>query len=204
MAALAVAVLAVFGILTFRHTRSFRAPETLWKDTLERSPGCFMCHTNYGNWLLENGREAEAVLHFEKSLSLRPDNVPTLLNLARIDESHGRLDAAAARLRTASRIDPADTTVLINLGTVSTKAGRVDEAVTAYEEALRLGSPEDYLAHNGLGAALVRRGSTADAVEHFREALRLKPDYEYARANLERVLSVQGRSDAGIPHPSAN
>jgi tetratricopeptide (TPR) repeat protein len=185
IATLAVAALALFGTLTFRHSRTFHDLETLWRDTLERSPGCFMCHTNYGNWLMENGRDAEAVLHFEKSLTLRSDNVPTLLNLARIEESHDRLDAAAARLRTALKIDPADTAVLINLGTVNTKAGRVDEAVTSYEEALRLGSPEDYLAHNGLGVALMRRGSAAEAVEHF-----LRPDYEFARANLERALSA--------------
>jgi len=198
---LAVAVLAVFGTLTFRHSRSFHDPETLWRETLERSPDCFMCQTNYGNWLMENGREDEAVPHFEKSLALRPDNVPTLLNLARIDESHGRLDAAAARLRTALGFDPAETTVLINLGTVSTKAGRLDEAISSYEEALRLGSSGDYLAHNGLGVALMRRGSVAEAVEQFREALRLRPDYEYARANLERALSAA--NGPGAPRPPA-
>ena len=91
--------------------------------------------------------------------------------------------------------------MLINLGTVSTKAGWLDEAVTSYEEALRLGSPGDYLAHNGLGVALMGRKSTAEAVEHFREALRLRPDYEYARANLERALSVPNGPGVGAPRP---
>ena len=202
LTALAVAVLAILGTLTFRQSRSFHDPETLWRDTLVRSPDCFMCHTNYGNWLMENGREDEAVLHFEKSLALKPDNVPTLLNLARIEESHGRFDAAAARLRAALGVDPRDTTALINLGTVSTKAGRLDEAISSYEEALRLGSSGDYLAHNGLGVALMRRGSAAEAVEQFREALRLRPDYEFARANLERALSAAngpGRRPSVIP-----
>ena len=202
LTALAVAVLAILGTLTFRHSRSFHDPETLWRDTLERSPDCFMCQTNYGNWLMENGREDEAVHHFEMSLVLKPDNVPTLLNLARIEESHGRFDAAAARLRTALGVDPRETTVLINLGTVSTKAGRLDEAISSYEEALRLGSSGDYLAHNGLGVALMRRGSAAEAVEQFREALRLRPDYEFARANLERALSAAngpGRRPSVIP-----
>jgi len=189
-AAVGVAALAVLGTLTFRHSRSFHDEETLWRSTLAGNPACFMCQTNYGNWLMEKGREAEAVSHLEESMRLRPDNVPTLLNLARIEEQGGRLDAAAGRLRTAHRFDPADTTVLINLGAVSTKAGRLDEAVASYAEALRLGSPEDYLAHNGLGAALMRLGNAAEAIEHFREALRLNPGYEYARANLERALTA--------------
>jgi protein O-mannosyl-transferase len=200
-AALAVAALAVLATQSYRQSRTFHDEETLWRDTLGRSPDCFMCHTNYGHWLMTKGREAEAVAHFEKSLSLRPDNVPTLLNLARIEEQRGRLDAASDHLRAALRYGAADTAVLINLGTVSTKAGRLDEAVASYEEALRIGSTGDYLAHNGLGVACMRRGKTAEAVEHFREALRLKPDYDFAAANLETALTALKGPGAAATRP---
>jgi Flp pilus assembly protein TadD len=202
-AGLTVAALAVLATQTYRQSRSFHDEETLWRDTLERSPDCFMCHTNYGHWLMTKGRDAEAVAHLEKSLSLKPDNVPTLLNLARIEEQGGLFDAASGRLRAALRYDAADTTALINLGTVSTKAGRLGEAVASYEEALRIGSPGDYLAHNGLGVALMRRGNAAEAVEHFREALRLKPDYAYAAANLETALTALYGPGAAATRPPA-
>jgi tetratricopeptide (TPR) repeat protein len=201
-AALGLAVLAVLASRTHAQSRSYRNEETLWRDTLERSPSCFMCETNYGNWLMEKGREAEAVPHLEKSLSLKPDNVPALLNLARIEEQGGRLDAATDHLRAALRIAPQDTTVLINLATVSTKSGRIDEAIASYEEALRLGASESPIAHNGLGAALMQRGRVTEAIEQFREALRLDPDYAYARANLERALSIPGGPGPLAPRPS--
>jgi len=201
-AALGLAVLAVLASRTHAQSRSYRNEETLWRDTLERSPSCFMCETNYGNWLMEKGREAEAVPHFEKSLSLKPDNVPALLNLARIEEQGGRLDAATDHLRAALRIAPQDTTVLINLATVSTKSGRIDEAIASYEEALRLGASESPIAHNGLGAALMQRGRVTEAIEQFREALRLDPVYAYARANLERALSIPGGPGPLAPRPS--
>ena len=201
-AALGLAVLAVLASRTHAQSRSYRNEETLWRDTLERSPSCFMCETNYGNWLMEKGRAAEAVPHFEKSLSLKPDNVPALLNLARIEEQGGRLDAATDHLRAALRIAPQDTTVLINLATVSTKSGRIDEAIASYEEALRLGASESPIAHNGLGAALMQRGRVTEAIEQFREALRLDPDYAYARANLERALSIPGGPGPLAPRPS--
>ena len=201
-AALGLAVLAVLASRTHAQSRSYRNEETLWRDTLERSPSCFMCETNYGNWLMEKGREAEAVPHFEKSLSLKPDNVPALLNLARIEEQGGRLDAATDHMRVALRIAPQDTTVLINLATVSTKSGRIDEAIASYEEALRLGASESPIAHNGLGAALMQRGRVTEAIEQFREALRLDPDYAYARANLERALSIPGGPGPLAPRPS--
>jgi tetratricopeptide (TPR) repeat protein len=201
-AALGLAVLAVLASRTHAQSRSYRNEETLWRDTLETSPSCFMCETNYGNWLMEKGRAAEAVPHFEKSLSLKPDNVPALLNLARIEEQSGRLDAATDHLRAALRIAPQDTTVLINLATVSTKSGRIDEAIASYEEALRLGASESPIAHNGLGAALMQRGRVTEAIEQFREALRLDPDYAYARANLERALSIPGGPGPLAPRPS--
>jgi len=190
LGAAAVAVIAVLGAVSSRQARAFESAETLWLDTLAKNPECFMCHTNYGYWLVNVGRADEAVSHFEESLRIRPDNVPTLLNLAKIDEDRGRFEAAAAWLRAALAIDAADTTVHINLGTVETKAGHLDEAVTTYREALRLGSPSDYLAHNGLAVALARKGDLRGAVAEFQAALRANPDYAPARANLEKIEAV--------------
>ena len=190
-AAAGVAVLGLLGVLTFRHAQEFASAETLWRDTLTKNPGCFMCHTNYGFLLYREGRVADAIDHFQASLRLKPDNVPALLNLAKVDEDRGRFDEAASELRSALAVDPSDPTVLVNLGTVYTKAGRYEDAAATYREALRYPSPDGYLAHNGLGVALIHQGRRAEAVEEFREALRLKPDYWMARANLERALAAQ-------------
>jgi Flp pilus assembly protein TadD len=188
-AACAVAVIAVLGTLTFRQSRIYRNEEALWSATLVKNPDCFICHTNYGIWLMENGRDPEAATHLEASNRLKPDEVPTLLNLALIEERRGRYEDAAVLLRSVLRVDPANAAALINLAKEDARAGRMDEAIASYREALRLGSPGDHLAHNGLGAALMRQGREAEAIEHFREALRLKPDYEHARMNLERALA---------------
>jgi tetratricopeptide (TPR) repeat protein len=187
---LGVVVLAVLGVLTFRQSRVYHDQDTLWKDTLAKNPDCFMCHTNYGYSLNARGRVAEAIDHFEASLRLKPDSVPTLLNLARVEEARGRFDEAIARLRVALEIDPTDTTVLVNLGVVYTKEGHFDDAIAQFELALSNPSPNDFLAHNGLGVALIRKGHTAEAVDHFREAVRLKPGYVMARSNLERALAM--------------
>lgn len=191
---LAVAVLASCGLLASREARKYRGEETLWKDTLSKNPSCFSCETNYGFWLVNAGRGDEALAHFETSLKLKPDNVPALLNLARIAEQRGNLAGAAARLTAARRIDPSDTAVLVNLATVDVKLGRPAEAEPLYEEALRLGTSDAHLAYNGLGVALMRQGRTAEAAERFRQALRVKPDYEFARANLDRALAALGAS----------
>ena len=132
-----VVVLAALAAMTYREARVYRDADALWTATLERNPECFMCQTNYGFSLYSRGRVAEAIDRFQQSLRIKPDNVPALLNLAKVEEDRGRFDEAIARLQTARAVDPADSTVLINLGTVLTKAGRFDEAVGVYEEALR-------------------------------------------------------------------
>jgi tetratricopeptide (TPR) repeat protein len=193
-AAIGVIALGLLGILSFRQARVFRDADTLWLHTLAKNPECFMCHTNYGHSLYARGRVAEALDHFEASLRLKPDNIPTLLSIAKVEEERGRFDEAIVRLRSALSIDPTDTTALINLGVVFTKAGRFDEAIAQFEEALRNPSPDDYLAHNGLGVALIRTGRTSEGAEHFQEALRLRPDFWKARANLERALEMLNSS----------
>jgi tetratricopeptide (TPR) repeat protein len=191
-AALGAAVLVALGVLTFRQTRIYDGEESLWKDTLSKNPSCFSCETNYGFWLVNAGRTSEAVAHFEASLKLKPDNVPALLNLGRVAEQRGRLGEAAARLRAAYAVDPSDVAVLVNLATVDVKLGHPDAAIPLYEEALRLGTAQAHLAHNGLGVALMNQGRVSEAAGHFREALRLKPDYDFARANLDRALAALG------------
>ena len=189
-AAACAVVLVAFGALSFRQCRAYAGEDVLWRDTLAKSPDCFMCETNYGHWLFVNGRVVDAVEHFERSLRIKPDNVPALLNLARVKEQRGDVDAAVARYRAALAVDPADTAALVNLGTLYAKAHRSDDAIAQYEEALRHPSPDDYLAHNGLGVALIQKGRVAEAVEQFRAALRLRPEYRMARANLERALAM--------------
>ncbi len=191
-AAAAAGILVLFGVLTSRQSRIYATEETLWLDTLSKNSSCFSCETNYGFFLVNAGRTSEAVSHFEKSLALRPDNVPALLNLGRVAEQRGSLGEAAARLRDAYRVDPTDVAVLVNLATVEVKLGHPAAAIPLYEEALRLGTPDAHLAHNGLGVALMNQGRVAEAAEEFREALRLKPDYAFARANLERALAALG------------
>jgi tetratricopeptide (TPR) repeat protein len=83
----------------------------------------------------------------------------------------------------------------VNLATVEVKMGRADAAVPLYEEALRIGTAQAHIAHNGLGVALMKQGNFAEAAGHFREALRLKPDYDFARANLERALAALGKPE---------
>jgi len=54
--------------------------------------------------------------------------------------------------------------------------------------------PDNFRAHNNLGATLASRGEYAEAIREFREALRLKPEYaKETRGNLERAIHALER-----------
>ena len=184
--------LVVLGTLSYRQAVPYRSQEALWLHTIAVNPECFICHTNYGSDLLEAGRTDEAVAHLEKSLRIKPDALPTLLNLARLEEGRERFGKAEEHLRAALRLEPADTEVRVHLATIYTKAGRLSDAEREFREALKAPSNAAYLAHNGLGVVLVRSGRVEEGIEHLKECVRLRPDYERGRANLATVLELTG------------
>lgn len=188
----AVVGLVVLGSLSYRQTIPYRSPEALWLHTIALNPECFICHTNYGKELLDAGRTDEAVVHLERSLEIKPDALPTLLNLGRLEEGRGRFEKAEEHLRAALRLEPADVEIRIHLATVLTKAARLADAEREFREALRIPSHAAYLAHNGLGVVLVRTGRVEEGIGHMKECVRLRPDYERGRANLESVLAMTG------------
>lgn len=191
-AAAGVAGLVVLGSLSFRQARAYETQEALWLDTIAKNPDCFICHTNYAHDLLQAGRTDEAVTHLEESLRIKPDAVPTLLSLARVEEERGQFEKASAHLEAALVVDHTDDEVRVHLATVYTKAGRLGDAIREYQQALRTLSAEDYLAYNGLGVALVRSGRVQEGLELLRQCVRLRPDYAPCQANLAAVLQATG------------
>lgn len=71
--------------------------------------------------------------------------------------------------------------------------------LTLFEHALKV-TPNNYIAHNSLGATLAKQGRTQEAVDYYLQALRIKPDYVKAHYNLAVVLLKQNRIHKAIRH----
>ena len=69
--------------------------------------------------------------------------------------------------------------------------------VSLFEHAIRV-TQGNWLAQDGLGAALNRQGRLAEAVPHFVEALRIRPNYAMARFNLAVTLEQAGAVEEAI------
>jgi len=90
------ALCAVFGVMTASRAQIYRSPETLWRDTLRKNPGCMMAHANLAVELLSKGAFAEAQKESEKAVRLQPDDIDAELVRGDVLLRAGRAEAALA------------------------------------------------------------------------------------------------------------
>ncbi len=155
-------------------------------------------HNNLGNVLSAQGRQAEALAAYERSLGLNPDDPQTLNNAGTVLRLVGHLDAAEARLRRSLALRPGIAAVHSNLGNVLMDQGRVAEAVESFRHALSL-DPAYAIAHNNLGNGLKRLGRYGEAIAAYRQAADLSPRYADALSNIAEALKECGQVDAALP-----
>ena len=147
--------------------------------------------------LFERGRHREALARGTALAERYPDAPPILTILGAVNAVMGRLDAAAACLTKALRIEPDFAEAHNNLGMALGELGRHDEAVASFTEALRI-KPGNARAHNNLGNALINLGRHQQAIASYGEALRLDPGYAEAHCNLGTALGNLGRHEQAI------
>ena len=79
--------------------------------------------------------------------------------------------------------------LLVLLATLSfAHAGRWKDDVTLFTHATTI-TPQSYVSHNNLGAALMEAGRYDEARVHFQAALAIWPEYPAPRQNLEAIAN---------------
>jgi len=145
------------------------------------------------------GRIDDAVVHYERALTLKPDYADAHNNLAAALAARGRMDDAIAHYERALILKPDYAEAHNNLAAALAALGRMDEAVAHYQRALTL-KPDYAEAYNNLGLALAAKGRTDEAVAQYERAVTLNPDYAEAHNNLGLALAAKGRMDEAIAH----
>lgn len=137
--ALACALLLPLGILTFRQTFIYENAETLWRDTVEKSPGNWMPWTNLGNALVAQKRYDEAMPYYQIALELAPHIDDVQYNAGHLAARQARYEDAAAHFRRAVEIKPTYLPAWESLGDLyANELDRPDEAFVAYLRAWQL------------------------------------------------------------------
>jgi tetratricopeptide (TPR) repeat protein len=160
---------------------------------VEAAPTSYKGYTNLGSEFQKQGKNAQAIECYLKTLSIKPDHINAHHNLGSLLKSQGRLDESAYHYRQVLLKDPNNIEDNFNLGVVLQLQNKFDQAVDYYRRTLKF-DPNHINTHNNLGAVLVSQGGLDEAIRHFDAVLKIDPNNSKAYNNLAYAL-VSG------PHP---
>ncbi|MFZ2276572.1 MAG: tetratricopeptide repeat protein [Prosthecobacter sp.] len=155
----------------------WRTRESLWEDTVAKSPGKYRTWGNLGAAYSDAGKNEKAVQCFREALKVEPRFQNGLLNLSnsllRLNRPKEALDTTMQLIN----IDKTATTkppVAFTLGLSLAGVGRYDEAVAVFRDILRA-MPNDPQAHKALGLVYFQTGLPHRALDHYQAAAQVQP-----------------------------
>ncbi len=185
------------GLLRF-HDRDYAASASRFQEVLARKVESFEVHYYLARALSGQGRDKQAVAHFEEAARRSPAFGPAWEGLGDALLSTGRKSDACRAYEKALPLAPRNAALRSRLGDLQRALGAIDEAIRRQTEATELG-PDVASYWNSLGMTLGGNRREAEAERAFRQATRLDakdPRYAY---NLGLILVRQGRAAEGRP-----
>lgn len=196
LAVLSLAVIAVFGVLTYRQIGYWRDSETLWSYALRvTSVRSYKAHFNLAVTYDAEGRYDEAVQQFREAIDPRDDDPRIHLGLGIYDQRHGHAQEAIEEFKTALRLSPDDplgADALSNLGSAYQQIHDYTRAKESFAAALRL-NPNQAVAMVGMGLLAQKSGDLEQAIAEYSHAMSIEP------TAVGYVLLARALQQAGHP-----
>jgi TolA-binding protein len=143
------------------------------------------------------GKREEAILHYEKAISLSPDFYPAHNNLGSAELASSNFPAARREFEQVLKLNQSDATAYFNLANVCTVTNQLPDARHFLEEGLRR-QPESGFGKFLLGSLDLREGRLKEAETALREAIQLSPTMTQARLQLVNLLLQGNRKQDAI------
>lgn len=166
-------VLLGLGALTWRQTKVWHDPTTLWTYVLEHDSESSIAETALGTLFVKQQAYAEALPHLERATALDPTYAEGHDNYGIALSNLGRVDEAIAQFRLALAYSPRNAESHNNLGIALARQGQLAVAIEEYRTAAAL-DPDYGDAHTNWGNAWLRLGQPDSAIAHYRESVRLR------------------------------
>ena len=157
---------------------------------------------NLGRSLDSEGRAAEAIEAYQRSLELDPGMAQAHANLVGSFGRTGQIDQAEEHYAKALALNPNLVELHNNWGVVQVSRGDPAAAAAAFRRALEL-NPNSARANANLGVALFEAGNREEAARRFREAIKSDPTNRPARMNLGTLALEDDRPREAVEHLEA-
>jgi tetratricopeptide (TPR) repeat protein len=192
------AICLVLGALTWRQSRIYDNLESLWRDTIIKSPTSWIAYNNLATFLNIQRGPNDAAPYAEKAIKLSPQSPEPFLNLAMIRLDQGRADDAIGLLNEASRLYGRETPhVRFHRAKVLMAQRKLAEALREIDGTIAE-MPGYAPAFFIQGRILMRAGRSREAKESFRRTLVIDPDFVEAICFLADASASEKQTDEAI------
>lgn len=177
VAVMAFCILTALSFTTEKQMGYWRNSVALWSHAVAVTNNNFVAEDNLGNALILDGKQEEALLHFETALRIKPTDPVGILNVGIYEQKHGKLKESADLFQAVLQYTKSAELRLqayADLGSSYRMLGDYEQARENYESALHL-DPDATLAIVGLGLVQQKTGNLDEAIKNYSRALQIQP-----------------------------
>ncbi len=187
--------LRLMAVLTHQNGNNNGEAIKLLKEALKADPNFTLAHKNLGYLFALEGRNAEAIFHFNETAKHDPKDIECRLEMARLHDIEKQPNEALTLYHEIIQIAPDDARAYRGIGNIQSEVpkheatnGEWEEAAKAMRAAMRL-APGDYTTQIHAAIKLAKLEQIDDARMAFQRASELDPeavDPIFLLGNLER------------------
>ena len=167
------------------------------KSVLLEYPNTFFLWNILGISAAQIGMFDEAVIAFNKSISLEPNYVETYNNLGNVLREKKMLEQSITSFKKAIVLNPDYADAYSNMSASYRDQGKLDYALDACKKAITF-KPNNPLAYNNMGSILKDQVKLNEAVNAYQKAIALKPDYADAYSNMGVAFKDLGKLNKAL------
>ncbi len=168
----AIALLAMLALITWKQCGYWRNSFKLLNHALQIRNDLYIVHDCMGLALSAEGKNKEAIDHFNQALLLKPDYAYAYGNRGTVYMKSGQYQEAVQDLNEAIRLKPDHIPAYYNRAMAYSQTGRYELAIQDYSESIRLKA--DYAeAYNNRGAIYLNLGNHEEGCRDARRACEL-------------------------------
>jgi tetratricopeptide (TPR) repeat protein len=166
-------------------------------NAIAAEPKDFSLHFNLALAYSLQGKDAEAIPEYKKTLEMKPDLYQAQLNLGISLLREKRGAEAVPYLTSAVAQKPKEYRPNLYLASAFLAAGEFAKAEQTYTVALEA-DPKSPDAESGLARSLAKQDRIVDAAPHFKKAAELNPNYRDGLLELASLYEAQKQSAEAI------
>ena len=196
LAPVAVIFLLLMMSLTWQQCHYWKNSVTLFSHALSVTQNNALANNQLGLAFYEQGRDNEALYHFDQTIRLQPDQDSAYNNRGAIYLKYGRTEQALQDFNKTLAVNPHYVKAYNNRANLYIQKRQYRLAMEDFNKAIRL-QPDYVLAYFNRGLLSARLGDYQNAVHDFDRVTMLNPNHVYAYHNRASLYFNMGNVQSG-------